>query len=353
MTAPVRRLLIAAGIGLAMLGGPSLAMADPEDPVEAPQPGQVTAAATCAAGKATITVTLDFEEAPLKVRLDRVSPDQASLTKTTEPDADDELVQRAVFEAVPAGEYTVHVERARPDDVPVVVKPCGNPQPADEPLKVRVECQAGWGLVTFTMTNPNTRDVIEYSLTTGYITPRKVEVAAGEFLDITENGIEDRTYIAGLTVDGKALAKVKYTVACREGNPARVSVATTCPGTVTVDVLNPNRVPVNYEVSVKDVIKKVTVNGGEKGTVAFSGIAGGEHTVLVKGDDKTQASRDAKLDCGSPTSTTTTPPVPQGGTAPPLANTGVPAGGLVGIGALVLALGGVLLMIARRRAHGN
>jgi hypothetical protein len=353
MTSRIRRLFIAAGVGFALVGVPSQAMADPDDPAEAPQPGQVTAAATCAAGKATITVTLDFEDSPRKVRLDRTSPDQATLTKTTAPDEQDDQVQKVVFDAVPAGEYNVHVERTQPDDVPVVVKPCGNPLPADEPLRVNVECQAGWGLVTFTMTNPNTKDVIEYSLTTGYITARTVEVGAGQFLEITENGIEDRTYTAGLTVDGKVVAKTKYTVSCREGNPARLTATTTCPGSVVVNVLNPNRVPVNYAVMLGDATKKLTLQGGEKGSVTFAEIATGEHPVLVKGDDKTKAEGRAKLDCGTPTTTTPTTetPVPQGRSDSGLANTGAPTSVLAGLGMLALALGGALFMIGRRRVR--
>jgi hypothetical protein len=363
--APVRQLLLAAGIGIALIGGPGIAAADPGD--EAPQPGQVTATATCARGTASITVTLDFEFRQLPVRLDRVRPDEASLTKTTTQHEADAQVQKVVFEPVPVGEYNVHVARGDgepADDVPVVVKPCGNPQSADELLRVEVDCQAGWGLVTFFVANPGRDGVVEYSLTTGYITARKVPVRAGTFLRIAENGIEDRpTYTASLTEGDKVVAKKDYTVHCLDGNAARLDVTAACAGTTgtaAVNVLNPNRVSVNYEVSLKGVTKKLTLNGGEKGTVAFDGIATGEHAVVVKGGDQTQARGSAKLDCGATTTTrttttetTTTTPVPQGRSDTGLANTGAAVGGLVGLVALALAVGGALVMIGRRRAHGN
>ena len=349
----VRRLLVTAGIGLVLIAGVGRAAADPGDDEEAPQPGPVRAAATCEHGTASVTVTLDYEDRPLRVRLDRVSPDQASLTKTTAPDEHDSEVQRVVFEPVPAGEYTVRVDRNPPDTMPVMVKPCGDPQPTDDLLKVSVECQAGWGVVTFTVTNPTTKEVVEYTLTTGYITPRKVPVRPDEFLEITENGIDDRTYTARLTGPGGVNVAKEYTVHCLDGNAPRLAATTACPDKISVDVLNPNRVTVEYTVSRKDVTKKLTLKGGEKGTVSLTGIAAGDHPVIVKGDDKTQAEVAAKLDCGPTTTTppTTENPVPQGRSDSGLANTGVSVGWLGGLGALTVIFGVALFMIGRRRVH--
>lgn len=350
----VRRLLVTAGIGLALIAGAGRAAADPGEGEEAPQPGPVRAAATCEHGTANITVTLDYEDRPLQVQLDRVSPDQASLTKTTAPDEHDSEVQRVVFEPVPAGEYTVRVDRNPPDLMPVMVKPCGDPQPTDDLLKVNVECQAGWGVVTFTVTNPTTKDVVEYTLTTGYVTARKVPVQPDQFLEISENGIDDRTYTARLTGQGINVTK-EYTVSCFEGNAPRLAATATCPGSVSVDVLNPNRVTVEYKVSVKDVTKKLTLKGGEKGKVSFTGIADGERPVLVKGKDNTQAEATVKLDCGQHTTTnppsTTETPVPQGRSDSGLANTGASVGWLGGLGSVAVIFGGALFMIGRRRVR--
>src|SRR5262249_5067349 len=148
----------------------------------------------------------------------------------------------------------------------------------------------------------------------------------------------------------------QFTVSCAAGNPPRLDVGTACSetvgsGTVTVGVRNQNRSAVEYDVSIKDVIKKLTVKSGEQGTVIFPGIATGEHQVIVKShaEDGAQASATAKLNCGT-TSTTTSPPtssttpVPQGRSDSGLANTGASVGGLVGLGALALGLGGALLM---------
>lgn len=352
-----RRLLVAAGIGLAMVGGGAVAAADDE----VPQPGIVTASATCEQGTAAIKVWVDDDrDIALPVRLDRVKPDQASLTKEATFD-EDLLMYFVMFEPVPVGEYNVHVERGgdiRPDDLPVVVKPCADTKPTDDPLRIEVECQAGWGVVTFVVTNPRTKGVVQYNLTNTNLGVHEItDLGAGMFLRITENLFDDKVYSATLTGDGVEVTK-EFTVACKEGNPPRLDVGTACAdsaGTVMVNVRNPNRVPVDYAVTVKGTTKKVTVPGGEKGTATFAGIATGEHEVLVKGSDKTQAKSTVTVDCGTPPTTTptTTVPAPQGGTSPQLADTGAAVGGLVWIGALVLALGGVLLMIGRRRAHGN
>lgn len=351
----VRRLLVAAGIGFALLTAtPAVAQSDDE----VPQPGLVTAAATCEHGTAAIKVWIEDEgdDTP-KVRLDRLSPDTATLTKDTVLDKDMRL---AVFEPVPAGEYNVHIDRGgdvRPDDVPVVVKPCEDLQPSDELLRVNVECQGGWGLATFVVANPRTKDVVKWDLTTGYGSGLKIELSEGLFLEVTENGVDDGTYTASLIADKKVVAKATYAVRCEKGNAPRLDVTAACADTITATVLNPNRAPVNYEVSVKNVIKELTLKGGERGSVAFSGLAQGEHKVLVKGDDKTQAAGSAKLDCGTPTTTvpptttTSETPAPQGRSDSGLANTGASVGWLSGVGALALVFGGALFMIGRRRVR--
>jgi hypothetical protein len=364
--APVRRLLLAAGIGLALIGSGPVAAADPG--AEVPVPGLVNAVATCEHGTATIQVEVDDNrDAPLPVRLDRLRPDTATLTAGTVLDEKSGM-HVVVFEPVPVGEYNVHVERGdgkRPDDVPAVVKPCTDLRPTDELLRVEVECQAGWGLASFVVANPRTKDVVRYDLTNTNFGAHVIHLSEGLFLRITENLFDDGTYTAFLTEgagDGaKQVAAKEFTVACEAGNAPRLDVTAACAGstgTVTVGLLNPNRRSVNYEVSLKDATVKLTVNGGEKGSVTFPGIATGEHAVTVKGEDQTQARGVAKSNCAQTTTTTTTDtttttPAPQGRSEPGLANTGASVGGLVGLAALAIVLGGVLFMIGRRRAHGS
>ena len=359
----VRLLLLATAATLLAL--PGRAAADPGDE-ETPHPGLVTALASCEHGSASITVWLEDEDTPA-VRLDRVSPDTATLAKDPVVDPETDGMRMAVFEPVPAGEYTARIERGGdvpPDVVPVVVRPCTDTRPTDEPLRVEVDCQAGWGLVTYVVTNPSSKQVTRYFLTSGTVLALdKIHLPEGSFLEVTENGVEDRTYSVSLTDERdhkKIIAKKEFTVSCAEGNPPRLAVDAACSGTtgtVTVGVLNQNRSAVEYAVSIKDTVQKLTVKSGEKGTVSFPGIATGEHEVLVKSleEKPAQAGATAKLDCGTTTTTTTTTttPVPQGRSDSGLANTGASVGGLLGLGALALGLGGALLMIARRRARGN
>jgi hypothetical protein len=98
----------------------------------------------------------------------------------------------------------------------------------------------------------------------------------------------------------------------------------------------------------------------------FAGVAGGDHQVKVAGSDRTRVTGTATVNCagttttatttgttgttGAPTTSTSTP-VAQGRSGGGLALTGAVVGGLVGLGALALGLGGVLLIIGRRRAR--
>jgi hypothetical protein len=358
----IRRLLVTAGIGLTLLGGGVNAAADPGDD-EVPEPGLVNAMASCEHGTAAITVWVDDNrDAPLPVRLDRVRPDVASLTKDTVLD-EERGMHKVVFEPVPIGEYNVHVERGGKipaDDVPAVVKPCSDLKPTDEPLRVEVDCQAGWGLATFIVANPRTEGVAAYSLTNTNFGAHEIQLSEGLFLRITENEFDDGTYQAHLTGDGDSGVHVtkEFTVSCKAGNVPKLEVTAACTdsnGSVTVSLKNSNRAPVGYEVSLKDSTKALTVKGGEKGTVTFSGIANGEQTVRVVGNDKTQADGVVKVDCaGPPTTTTTTEtPVPQGRSDSGLANTGAEVGWLFWLGGLAVAIGGALIMIGWRRAREN
>src|SRR5262245_60104611 len=99
----VRFLLLATAAALLALPGHAAADSD-ED--ETPHPGLVTALASCEQGSASVTVWLeDQDEDTPQVRLNRVSPDSATLTKDPVADPETDGMRMAVFEPVPVGQY--------------------------------------------------------------------------------------------------------------------------------------------------------------------------------------------------------------------------------------------------------
>lgn len=95
--------------------------------------------------------------------------------------------------------------------------------------------------------------------------------------------------------------------------PAEPTVTATCEacanqgqsdGAVKVTVTNTaddTKATVEYTVSLGGVDKKVTVKDGESGVVEFDGLAAGNYTVTVKGDDKTSAETSVTVkDCPLP-----------------------------------------------------
>lgn len=363
----LRHAVLAVTAGLTLLGGVGIGMAQPqtEDPGEVEMPGILTAVATCDFGKAAITVWIDDNSNdPIEVRLDQLRPDTATQTKNTVFD-DERGVHKVVFEPVAIGDYNVHVaDRDGPqDDVTVVVKDCKELEPTDDPLTVEVECKAGWGIATFQVANPKTDEVVRYTLTVSSAEELEIELSEGLFLRVTLNALDDGAYTAELVGEGVDTITKRFTVKCAAGNAPKLEVTPTCTGTtgqVAVGVHNPNRGVVNYTVVLRDMTKKVSVAGGESGSVSFPGVPNGDHPLRVIGSDQTEAASVAKVNCGgqtttttptSPTTTTTTP-APQGRTGGGLANTGASVGGLIGLGGLVLALGCALLIVGRRRrAH--
>jgi LPXTG-motif cell wall-anchored protein len=355
----LRQAVLAVTVGITMLGGAGFALADPPDEVE--MPGILTAVATCDFGKASVTVWIDDNSNdPIEVRLDRLHPDTATQTKSTEFDEDRGL-HKVVFEPVAVGDYNVHVDGrdSVADDLAVVVKDCGDLKPKDGPLTIEVECKAGWGIATFEVANPDTDEVVRYTLAVD-VTDVNIELSKGLFLRVTLNALDDGTYTAELS--GEVEVSKDFVVKCAAGNAPKLGVtAEECGGTaaaVGVAVHNPNRATVDYRVTLKDVTKSVSVPGGESGTVTFPGVPAGEYPVRVLGSDQSESASVAKVDCGQPSTqpsnptTTTTTPAPQGRSDGGLANTGASVGGLAGVGGLVLLLGAALLIVGRRRrAH--
>jgi hypothetical protein len=131
---------------------------------------------------------------------------------------------------------------------------------------------------------------------------------------------------------------------------------------VSVGVRNPNRRPVEYTLVLRGQTKPVSVAGGERGVITLAGVANGAHPVRVSGRDETEADTVVTVDCAPASATTVTTATITGasGTAAPqpqsrsdvaLADTGAAVGGLAGLGALSLGLGGALLITGRWRAR--
>jgi hypothetical protein len=380
----LRRFVLAGTVGLMAIGGVATgyAGADPTPPPEIEEPEEVEqprpllgAAASCHEdGSADVKVIVyEDRDEPFDVRL-------ASLTGTFTANRDTELdtehfVHVTVFGDVPVGEYAVAVvgdgSEGPADGVRVVVKPCDEPGSGEDLLTIEVECQAGWGIVTFQVINPTTGETTSYTLTIDGIPAYEIELDNGLFLRVTENGYDDGTHTAKLSGDGIVEVEEDFTVACASGNAPRLQVTVACVdnrGKVDVEVRNPNRTPVDYTVAIKDLTEPVRVSGGERGTVTVADLPDGDHPVRVTGSDQTEAVSVAAIDCDqttmtttttatttrTPETTTTTTPAPQGRPGGDLARTGSAVGQMIGVGALAMLLGGALLVIGRRRrARGH
>jgi LPXTG-motif cell wall-anchored protein len=358
MRGPARRLLLAPVIGLLTLAGAGLSAADP---VEMPE--IVTAVATCDKADSSVQVWIDEE---LPVRLDKLRPGTGTWKQNVVEDEQTPGMYLAEFKGVTAGDYNVHIDGRDgvQDDMLVVVKPCGELKPADDILQVQVECKAGWGIVTIQVANPDSKEVVRYTLAAyNNAVIEDIDLAKGESQRVTLNSWDDSQdgadYFAKLTrSDGTEIIK-RFTVKCESGNAPELATKVACTGTtggVDVTVLNPNREAVGYTVALKGQTKSVKVGAGEKGTVNFAGIPAGEHPVKVTAGD-TEANTIAKVNCGSTTTTTTptsqptttTTPAPQGRSDSGLANTGASVGGLLAVGGLVIISGVALLFLVRRR----
>jgi hypothetical protein len=360
-----RCLVLAAALGLTLMAaGTGSAQPSEEDqgPVDQPRP-LIAATASCHADAAEVQVIVyDDRAAPFAVHLNGGSVRDK---RTTTFDSK-HLVHVVTFPGLAAGEYHVTTETfdTPADGVRVAVRDCATLKPTDEPLAVEVECKAGWGTVTFQVANPKAGKQVRYTLTVDPpLTAHIVTLSGNQFVRITENGYEDRKHTAVLTGDGVNVTK-EFTVACQSGNPAKLDIAVSaCDGAnaaVSVGLRNPNGVRVSYTVELAGMKKTVAAGGGERAMATFAGVASGDHQIKVTGSDKTRATGTATVPCAgatttttatSTTSTTTTAPVAQGRSGGGLALTGAVVGGLVGLGALALGLGGALLIIGRRRAR--
>ncbi len=143
-------------------------------------------------------------------------------------------------------------------------------------------------------------------------------------------------------------------------------------GEVTVTITNPNHYKVTYGVKLGGLEpKKLEIAGNASGEVVFSGLAAGEYKLTVSDKHNGTTTTVVVEECSPPTTTTTVPTtttdttvpttstttpgiVPVGNNTPggeELAETGASIGWPLGIAALLLIAGGVLLFIYRRRGR--
>jgi LPXTG-motif cell wall-anchored protein len=121
--------------------------------------------------------------------------------------------------------------------------------------------------------------------------------------------------------------------------PVKVSSLSTCTE-LTVHVENPqgNR-PKTFVIESGTTSEEFTLNGGESKEFTFPGGAGVTATVTLKGaNEGTTVTWENPGTCAPPTTTT-----------PPLPVTGASLTSLVGVGAALVLVGGVLLMVLRFR----
>lgn len=371
MGGSARLLILAATAGLMLTAGAATAAAQPDaGPAEVPMPRIVIADATCDLGGAKVTVWIDETgDRPLRVRLNRLRPDQATQAGDSALDPG-HIQHRVVFDPVPADDYTVHVDGldGPQDDVPVVVKPCGDQGSRSKALAVEVACKAGWGLVTFTVANPR-GGAAGFDLLVGGFQQYRATLGPGVFLRVAFNAfddtVDDGLYTATLKSGKDIVATEKFKVTCAAGNAPTLDITAQCEANtarVSVGVLNPNRATIDYMVALKGQTQRISVTGGGRGTVTFAGIPNGENPVQVSGGN-TGTTGKAAVRCGAETTTTTPPtttaaitstttvaPAPQGRSGG-LASTGVMVGALVGLGALALILGVALRIMGRWRAR--
>lgn len=290
---------------MAVSASPAMAQEQPttpvvEEPTEVERPEVLLlAVASCADGVGAVDV---------RVRDDRDKPYSITLTHadgarfgdpqdTVLTEHDDHLT---TFRNVPPGQYTVRpAEGTQPSNgVDVVVKPCKDIEPDGEQLSVEVECKAGWGIVTFTVTNPTSGEAKSYFLETGDLsTAFEIELGEGEFLRISDNGYDDGKFSVTLTGDSIKPITKDFTVACAAENAPKVDVAANCdsrgkedvttPAPLYVDLTNPNRATVEYKVKVGGDERVVNLAGGESAFLEFDPLTPGFHTVTVYGSDGT------------------------------------------------------------------
>lgn len=265
------------------------------DPAEVPPPNTLMRAiSVCDGGDSGVEVILDDAREPYAVTL--VGSDLPE--QRTEFD-EEHQVHRTVFRPVPVGEYTVEIEGddAPADGLPVKVLPCSDLDPQHPRLDVEVECRGGWGLATFVVANPATDEVRTYSLSITSPEDYVIELSPGLFLRITENLFDDGAHRAVLTGDGLDEPLVReFTVDCAKENAPGLGIYAQCddkadvttPAVVWVEIDNPNREAVEYEVSSGDVRRTATVPGAGHGSIDLGPFPAGDYEVTVTGSDGTE-----------------------------------------------------------------
>lgn len=294
---------------MAVSASPAMAQEQPTPPV-AEEPTEVeapeilmVAAAYCADGVGMVDVQvrgLSGREDPYSLELLRADGAADPLkqdTKYHEPEDD----HRAKFENVPAGAYNLRsTEGNRPSDsIDVVVANCKDLKPEGEQLSVEVECKAGWGIVTFTVTNPTSGEAKTFFLQSKGLDfeYETIPVGEGKFLRISDNGYDDGKFSVTLTGDSIKPITKDFTVACAAENAPKVDVAANCdsrgkedvttPAPLYVDLTNPNRATVEYKVKAGGDERVVNLAGGESAFLEFDPLTPGFHTVTVYGSDGT------------------------------------------------------------------
>ncbi|GAA2972394.1 hypothetical protein [Actinokineospora diospyrosa] len=293
------------GLTLVVTAVPALAQDDPDlsfpdypmDEVVSPTPA--TVASICKKGVRSVEVNI-HDSGPFTVRL--VGSDlPAKTTKATDD-------PKVTFKPVPPGEYTVEIDGAgEPSDgLPVVVKPCTEDTPSDDPLEVSVQCRGGWGIVTAKITNPSTDEVREYAIDIDLPYTHSGEVAPGVAFTVVDNAYEDRDkYQIKLHGPGFNPPIIKtFSVNCRSGNAPGVGTYAQCDGkenvttqpTLWVELDNPNRISVDYTVTAHEATKTVTVPAVAHGSANLGPIPAGDYKVVVKGSDGTEVVTGVSVD---------------------------------------------------------
>ncbi|MCU7723656.1 LPXTG cell wall anchor domain-containing protein [Actinoplanes sp. KI2] len=146
-----------------------------------------------------------------------------------------------------------------------------------------------------------------------------------------------------VTVSAEGMDDQKYTWTAPKDCPLpTVALVNDCT-TVTVTVTNPKGVvPAEATITYGDQTKKLTVAAGSSEKATFDAGTATYATIKIAGLDKEIKAALKELVCATPTT---------GGGAggPVLPITGAAAGTIAGVAALLLAVGGVLFFLARRR----
>ncbi|SES43761.1 LPXTG-motif cell wall anchor domain-containing protein [Actinokineospora terrae] len=296
---------IATGLTLVATALPALAQDDPDlsfpdypmDEVVSPTPA--TVASICKKGVRSVEVAI-HDSGPFTVRL--VGSDLPA--KTTK--ANDE--PKVTFKPVPPGEYTVEIDGAgeASDGLPVVVRPCTEDTPSEDPLEVSVQCRGGWGIVTAKVTNPSTDEVREYAIDIDLPYTHSGEIAPGVAYTVVDNAYDDRDkYQIKLHGPGFDPPVIKtFSVNCRSGNAPGLGTYAQCDGkdninslpNLWVEIDNPNRISVDYTVSAHEATKTVTVPAVGHGSANLGPIEAGDYKVIVKGSDGTETVTGVSVD---------------------------------------------------------